>query len=78
MSLARTAGRVVEAAGRVERDDQILVEHDRVRAKQGRVPPNGDDAVQGGGHRKASRGAAAKAASIARLSTPRIASLCRA
>jgi hypothetical protein len=73
-----SAGRVVDAARRVEGDDQVLVEHDRVRAGQGRAPPNSEDAVQGGGLKKCSRGAAAKAASIPRLSTPRIASLCRA
>ena len=35
MSLARGAGRVVDAARRIEGDDQILVEHDRVSAGQG-------------------------------------------
>ena len=59
MSLACSAGRVVDAARRIEGDDQVLVEHDRVCAGQGRAPPKGEDAVHGGGPGKASRGAAA-------------------
>jgi hypothetical protein len=41
MSLACSAGRVVDAARRIEGDDQVLVEHDRVCAGQGRGAAEG-------------------------------------
>ena len=59
MSLARSAGRVVDPVRRVEADDEVLIENHRIRAWQWADAPNGEDAVQGGGPRKASRGTAA-------------------